>query len=181
MNPDVGAVVDLRTTSSGIKNLLSSDRPTHEMSGGGELDATIGDGSGVIELTVDLGYGSSCSRADRRQPTKRLNSPPQNFERCPTRTRRGRRGRRRPSIAFAPRKRSGSGSQRRALIVDPRQFGQRGGAAGDQIGHGAAGQVRRRDAFADIAAGPAGACIRGPIARTGANAAARPSGRPSRG
>ncbi len=51
VNPDVGAVVDLRTTSSGIKNLLSGDRPTHEMSGGGELDATIGDGSGVIELT----------------------------------------------------------------------------------------------------------------------------------
>jgi DUF4097 and DUF4098 domain-containing protein YvlB len=51
VNPDVGAVVDLRTTSSGIKNQLSSDRPTHEMSGGGELDATIGNGSGVIELT----------------------------------------------------------------------------------------------------------------------------------
>ena len=50
MNPDVGAVVDLRTTSSGIKNQLSSDRPTHEMSGGGELDATIGNGSGLIEL-----------------------------------------------------------------------------------------------------------------------------------
>jgi DUF4097 and DUF4098 domain-containing protein YvlB len=50
VNPDVGAVVDLRTTSSEIKNLLSGDRPTHEMSGGGELDATIGDGSGVIEL-----------------------------------------------------------------------------------------------------------------------------------
>ena len=51
VNSDVGAVVDLRTTSSGIKNLLSGDRPTREMSGGGELDATIGNGSGVIELT----------------------------------------------------------------------------------------------------------------------------------
>ena len=51
VNSDVGAVVDLRTTSSGIKNLLSGDRPRREMSGGGELDATIGNGSGVIELT----------------------------------------------------------------------------------------------------------------------------------
>ena len=52
VNRDVGAVVDLRTTtSSGIKNLLSDDKPTREMSGGGTLDVTLGNGSGVIELT----------------------------------------------------------------------------------------------------------------------------------
>lgn len=51
VNPDVGAVVELRTTSSAIKNRLSSDKPTREMSGGGTLDATLGNGSGVIELT----------------------------------------------------------------------------------------------------------------------------------
>lgn len=51
VNRDVGAVVDLRTTSSGIKNLLSNDKPTREMSGGGTLDMTLGNGSGVLELT----------------------------------------------------------------------------------------------------------------------------------
>ena len=44
-------MVDLRTTSSGIKNLLSDDEPTREMSGGGTLDTTLGNGSGVLELT----------------------------------------------------------------------------------------------------------------------------------
>jgi DUF4097 and DUF4098 domain-containing protein YvlB len=51
VNRDVGAVVDLHTTSSGIKNLLSDDKPTREMSGGGTLDMTLGNGSGVLELT----------------------------------------------------------------------------------------------------------------------------------
>jgi DUF4097 and DUF4098 domain-containing protein YvlB len=50
VNRDVGAVVDLRTTSGGITNQLTGDQPQREMSGGATLDTTVGDGSGVIEL-----------------------------------------------------------------------------------------------------------------------------------
>ncbi len=55
LNPDTNAVVDLRTGSGGIKNSLTGDRPKHAMSGGEELDITIGRGTGVIELTTISG------------------------------------------------------------------------------------------------------------------------------
>jgi DUF4097 and DUF4098 domain-containing protein YvlB len=55
LNPDTSAVVDLRTGSGRIKNALTGDRPKRAMSGGEELDVTIGGGTGVIELTTISG------------------------------------------------------------------------------------------------------------------------------
>lgn len=55
VNVDAGAVIDLRTTAGTIKNSLTGDKPKRGISGSEELDATIGNGAGVIELTTISG------------------------------------------------------------------------------------------------------------------------------
>ena len=56
VNRDAGAVVELRTTAGGaIKNTLTSDRAQRSMAGGEELEVTMGDGAGSIELTTVSG------------------------------------------------------------------------------------------------------------------------------
>ena len=52
LNRDAGAVVELRTTAGGgIKNTLTGDRAQRSMSGSQELEFTMGNGAGSIELT----------------------------------------------------------------------------------------------------------------------------------
>ena len=69
-------------------------------------------------------------------------------------------------------------------VPDPRQAGELGVAADDQVGERAPGEVRRRHAVADVAAGAGDARrsvvgdVRMPVAR--ARPAARPSGTGSR-
>ncbi len=55
VNADAGAVVDLRTTAGSIKNSLTSDKSKRGISGSEQLDITIGNGAGVIELATISG------------------------------------------------------------------------------------------------------------------------------
>ncbi len=55
LNRDVGAVVELRANSGDIRNTLTSDRAKQGMFGGKELQFTMGNGTGTIEMTTISG------------------------------------------------------------------------------------------------------------------------------
>lgn len=55
VNRDAGVVVELSATSGGIKNALTSDRAQRGISGSQDLEFTMGDGAGSIELTTVSG------------------------------------------------------------------------------------------------------------------------------
>jgi DUF4097 and DUF4098 domain-containing protein YvlB len=55
VNRDAGVVVELSATSGSIKNGLTSDRASRGISGSQDLEFTMGDGAGSIELTTVSG------------------------------------------------------------------------------------------------------------------------------
>jgi DUF4097 and DUF4098 domain-containing protein YvlB len=55
VNRDAGVVVELSATSGSIKNGLTSDRASRGISGSRDLEFTMGDGAGSIELTTVSG------------------------------------------------------------------------------------------------------------------------------